>query len=367
MPGESGSETNTGRWIVDGGWNRNVHSPFQSQYIFCDSMRIRFVMPENLKSKIHSPKPGFTLVELLVVITIIGILIALLLPAVQAAREAARKMQCSNNLKQIGLALHSYHDSHNVLPFGTGYSMARAGTWAMFILPYMEMQGLYDMIDFNLETSDSKNAQAAKTAIAGYACPSDPASASPIFTDRQTYTGARGASVNPTTAMGLWYPASTGPTTPDFCLYSSDPAACQGCNFGTATGGLCISAGLKGEACFAGMFGRSTVCINFDMVKDGLSNTLMVGETLPSQNQCNCVFCNDRPVASTHVPLNTMADMSADSTTNYVYASGFKSMHSGGVNFAAGDGSVHFFSETTDYLLINRLGSRNGGEAVSIP
>ena len=315
----------------------------------------------------HPPYRAFTLVELLVVITIIGILIALLLPAVQAAREAARRMQCTNNLKQIGLALHNYHDAHNVLPFGAGYQIAMTGTWATFILPYMELQGLYDTIDFRSDMGGTKNAAAAMTVLPAFACPSDPIAASPILTDRiQENMPPYGS--NPVTAMGLWYPACIGPTTPDYCLYSSDPAACQGCNYGNWPGGFCTAAKLTGEACFSGMFGRSTVCVCFSMVKDGLSNTLMVGETLPSQNQYNCVFCNDRPVASTHIPLNTMADMTIDpSGLAYVRASGFKSMHSGGVNFAAGDGSVHFLSETIDYLLFNRLGSRNGGETVSIP
>ena len=85
---------------------------------------------------------GFTLVELLVVIAIIGILIALLLPAVQAAREAARRAQCVNNLKQIGLALHNYHQAMRCLPYGSDWPWCRGGTWPAFILPYIEQQGL---------------------------------------------------------------------------------------------------------------------------------------------------------------------------------------------------------------------------------
>ena len=95
----------------------------------------------------HSGKRGFTLIELLVVIAIIAVLIALLLPAVQAAREAARRAQCVNNLKQIGLAMHGYHDVENVLP--PGKKGCCWGTWLVFVLPYLEQQPLYNAWNSN--------------------------------------------------------------------------------------------------------------------------------------------------------------------------------------------------------------------------
>ncbi|NLF10019.1 MAG: DUF1559 domain-containing protein [Pirellulaceae bacterium] len=332
---------------------------------------------------IQRRKTAFTLVELLVVITIIGILIALLLPAVQAAREAARRLQCNNNLKQIALALHNYHETNQTLPFGSSYSTAAtrtdAGTWASFILPYIEQQGVFDLLDFNYPMGDARNAAAAAIEIQTFACPSDPQSSEPILENRRwspgtSESGYRGT-WNPTNAMGLWYPGCTGPTCPDFCLFSADNTAspnnptCQGCNWGTESGGFCIADGLKGEAAFAGMFGRAKVGIPFSRVSDGLSNTLMIGETLPGHCRYNCMYCNNFPVATTHVPLNLMDSMEEDPTmaNGYIRSGGFKSLHPGGVGFALGDGSVRFINETVDYVLINQLGTRAGGEVVKVP
>ncbi|MBI3462108.1 MAG: DUF1559 domain-containing protein, partial [Planctomycetes bacterium] len=118
----------------------------------------------------RSRPSGFTLVELLVVIAIIGILIALLLPAVQQAREAARRSQCVNNLKQIGLAIHNYHDSYSVLPSaepgGTG-TLARASAFAA-ILPYLDQTATYTQYDFALGNSDPVNLQAVSQRINVY-------------------------------------------------------------------------------------------------------------------------------------------------------------------------------------------------------
>ncbi len=306
---------------------------------------------------------GFTLVELLVVIAIIGILIALLLPAVQAAREAARRSQCSNNLKQIGIGLQNYHDAHKKLPFGSSYNPNVTGNWCAFLLPFIEEQNSYNLFNFNVPLYAAGNANAALSIVTTYICPTDPQSASPILNNRMEI-----GFNNPANVLGLWYPASMGPTQPDDCPFcptdspSSTNYCCQGCSFGTFS--FCPNDPGPGNS--AGMFGRYQRSFSFREVTDGLTHTFMVGETIPGHCAWNGAFNSNFPVLPTTIPLNTLV---SDNGTggNYPTTCGFKSFHSGGANFVMGDGSVHFIDDSIDYRLYNQLGTRAGGEQVALP
>jgi prepilin-type N-terminal cleavage/methylation domain-containing protein/prepilin-type processing-associated H-X9-DG protein len=302
---------------------------------------------------------GFTLVELLVVIAIIGVLVALLLPAVQAAREAARRTQCCNKLKQIGVALQLYHTSFGSLPFGSDYITTKKVTWAIALFPPLEQQALYDQINPLVPLCAPHNEHVVIQPINVYMCPSDPQCSDPVLDNRGDSPGTNGMRVNPTKSAMLSYTGCLGPTDCDgcpFCPSATDEWCCEGYSFGTHDG------------IFGGMFGRSTEAIKFRDVEDGLSQTLMVGETIPSHYIWNGIYVVNFPVSATNIPINTMMDDGGQhggySQMLWNSTSGYKSYHPGGANFAMGDGSVHFIEETIDFLIYNRLGARADGETV---
>lgn len=332
-------------------------------------------------------KNGFTLVELLVVIAIIGILVALLLPAVQAAREAARRSQCSNNLRQVALGIHMYADvnSEQFPPGLNDFSL-----WTVDIFPYIEEQNVYDSFDldrpmnFNGRAGVSPDGGPANNAIAStlvvpsFVCPSDQRSGNPILDDRQTTFSSGGANPNnrnPQTSQGLWYVGSMGPTIPDTCVFVRDTArsgeVCMGANFGTAwdaarTAPCHTSTRLTclDESLCVGLICRSSDGVPFRKVKDGTSKTFLVGETLPTHNRYFCLLCQNFPVSTTHIDLNTKESDENASVAEYWRTSGFKSSHPGGVHFAMGDASIRFINEEIDYYVYNAFGTRAGGETL---
>jgi prepilin-type N-terminal cleavage/methylation domain-containing protein/prepilin-type processing-associated H-X9-DG protein len=362
-------------------------------------------------------KPAFTLVELLVVIAIIGILIALLLPAVQAAREAARRSQCSNHLKQIGLAIHNYADKNKEsLPWnwdacapqwGVGppnggqieFTNVRSFSWVTFALPYMEQAALYQQINFkdldgNMGTvagaSGQTNYNLRQTIISGLLCPSNQ---QPQLRQGQGggFYGPRGTTApwDPTSpAAGLDYVGSMGHvwagwrdcgTVPDFV----DPAT------GTVVGGRFergsdpgtpwVSLDWDGpdRARLNGVFqvrGASTLR---DII-DGTSNTVMVFEDMhwigPNATT-GLMNYNPKQDAGWMNPaaaidnLRTPINLRNPAWFPYddIRCHGASSMHPGGCQMLMADGSVRFISETTDNFVRYSLATRNGGESVSVP
>jgi prepilin-type processing-associated H-X9-DG protein len=277
---------------------------------------------------------------------------------------------CTNNLKQIGLALQQYQDVARSLPYGANFSgtpslaKARGGTWAAMILPHLEQLNLFAKFDFTKHIADPANEAAVRTPVAVYVCPSDSSADKAILT-MTIQAGVTGN--NPTKGMGLWYPTSMGPTA-DGCSAS---VRCVYCADGYDSY-CCGATGDYGSGCNSGKPGvgvmdREAHAVGFAEIRDGLSNTILAGETIPSQCPFNGAYNHNFPINGTTIPLNTFVE-GVYGVNNYWYtACGFKSRHPGGACFAFCDGSVHFLAETIDYRLYNALGTRAGMETLTLP
>jgi prepilin-type N-terminal cleavage/methylation domain-containing protein/prepilin-type processing-associated H-X9-DG protein len=316
--------------------------------------------------------PGFTLLELLVVVALIGVLLALLLPAVQSSREAARRAQCMGNLKQIALAMHNYHGVHSVLP--PGKKGCCWGTWLVYVLPQLEEQPLYNAwnscginadgvptgYDLDLRYFGAANVTVTSTRLGVYLCPSDIANA--------PFTAAINGRTYACTSQN--YAANFGNTT----VLQADY---QGISF---AGAPFVDIGSP-----LGDYGQpARATVGFSAITDGTSNTLLLSEVVVGQGLDLRGFSwwGDAATFETFAtPNSSFPDVlfsplycinqapnppctSATTALPEMYAA--RSRHPGGVNVAMVDGSVRFIKDTVDLLVWRITSTSAGAEVVSV-
>ena len=318
---------------------------------------------------------GFTLIELLVVIAIIAVLIALLLPAVQAAREAARRTQCVNNFKQLGLAMHNYHDTMGAFPIGRmgiGYNYSpnrgQRRTWAFSILPYFEQGNLFNAINFSLQFYERPNTTVIRTPLSVFQCPSD----TPSIQEPDTpYPRGKGN-----------FAANWGNTH----FYQDET------NHGAASGNP-YTGPYGPPILFSGAPFKGNVSTSLRDMTDGTSNTILCAEVVMGLNAAgglydhrgdlfnddfNCTMFNTYTPPNSKIPDRMGGNANGWPWCTYGRApnvppctggvpsfNAARSRHPGGVNTLLADGSVRFMKDTINAQTWRALGSPNGGEVVS--
>jgi prepilin-type N-terminal cleavage/methylation domain-containing protein/prepilin-type processing-associated H-X9-DG protein len=308
-------------------------------------------------------RSGFTLIELLVVISIIAVLIALLLPAVQSAREAARRIQCVNNLKQIGLGLHNYVESRTVLPGADMVFNVTELSALTNILPYLEQSNVYNTINMAFNYQDPTNTTAMYTVINGFICPSDLPDAVPSLGAQTNYMANMGSGIVWQSAIGV----NAGLPDPNGVFYGNSST-----RFAAITDGLSNTT----------FYSERVLADGNNSIVSPIADVFFspAFPTTPDQalQLCNAVditnLANQFPLfmgapwlCGQHIFLH----VSQPNTRSCGFFVALRaqmppsSHHTGGVNTLFGDGSVRFIKNSVDLQVWRALGTRNGGEVIS--
>ncbi|RUL86268.1 DUF1559 domain-containing protein [Tautonia sociabilis] len=310
---------------------------------------------------------GFTLIELLVVIAIIGVLIALLLPAVQSAREAARRAQCTNNLKQLALAAHNYHDQVGTFPtalykhpaYVTDSQAWNNASWIVLLLPQMEQQSVYNSVNFSImwgtnvlfnwgpQYYGEQNSTVRTTIINSLNCPSD---------DSEKLDNTNADEIWNGLAAGTSYVGNIG----DNCLACNPPAnQVQLC----ATVGYPCRGPQLADGGGSGIFWRYGPKVGINAIRDETSNTFLMGEQVMATTRWNAWVHANQSVGTTAMPLNYT--LRPPNVGNWTHQYTFRSLHPGGANFAMCDGSVRFIKESIALPIYQAVSTRAQGEVIS--